>query len=103
MYYSFFQGVGKHLNDKNVPLIVYVEGGPGYSSQWSAFDAVGNDHIIQDHSLLKKLIILFLSVKMGGLGQSTDIWFSLINPFKLDFHTTKIKESTILMMLLITF
>lgn len=41
MYYSFFQGIGKNLSDKNVPLIIWLEGGPGYSSQWSAFNMIG--------------------------------------------------------------
>ena len=41
MFYSLFQSIGRNFSDKNVPLIVWLSGGPGYNSQYSAYDGTG--------------------------------------------------------------
>lgn len=41
IYYSLWQGMGDSLNDSSVPLIIWLQGGPGASSQFGCFNEVG--------------------------------------------------------------
>ncbi len=48
MYYSLWQGDYLNWSDHTVPLIIWLQGGPGGSSQFGCFNEVGPVHII-DH------------------------------------------------------
>jgi carboxypeptidase C (cathepsin A) len=41
IYYSLWQGVSDSWTDKTVPLIIWLQGGPGGSSQFGCFNEVG--------------------------------------------------------------
>lgn len=41
MYYSFWQGFRLPLEDKSIPLIIWLQGGPGAASQFGCFNEVG--------------------------------------------------------------
>ena len=45
MYYSLWQGFGIPWEDKDVPLIIWLQGGPGASSQFGCFNEVGPIYI----------------------------------------------------------
>jgi carboxypeptidase C (cathepsin A) len=45
MYYSLWQGFGIPWEDKTVPLIIWLQGGPGASSQFGCFNEVGPIYI----------------------------------------------------------
>jgi len=41
MYYSIFQGHSEKWNDPSVPLIIWLQGGPGGASQFGCFNEIG--------------------------------------------------------------
>jgi len=41
MYYSLWQGVGDDLKDRSVPIIIWLQGGPGAPSQFGCFNELG--------------------------------------------------------------
>lgn len=41
IYYSLWQGTSQSLNNHDVPLIIWLQGGPGGSSQFGCFNEVG--------------------------------------------------------------
>lgn len=43
MYYSFFGAYGHSITvpDERVPLMIWLQGGPGASSQFGAFTEIG--------------------------------------------------------------
>lgn len=48
MYYSFWQGIGDDLKDKSVPVIIWLQGGPGADSQFGCFNELGPLYIHPD-------------------------------------------------------
>jgi len=38
MYYSLWEGFYKPISDKEVPLIIWLQGGPGHPSQFGCFN-----------------------------------------------------------------
>jgi carboxypeptidase C (cathepsin A) len=51
MYYSLWQGVGDDIKDKSVPIIIWLQGGPGAASQFGCFNEVGPLYIHPDGKL----------------------------------------------------
>lgn len=41
IYYSFWQGFTLPLADKSIPLIIWLQGGPGAPSQFGCFNEIG--------------------------------------------------------------
>lgn len=48
MYYSLWQGIGDDLKDKSVPVIIWLQGGPGAASQFGCFNELGPLYIHPD-------------------------------------------------------
>ncbi len=46
IYYSLWQGSYLSWQDHTVPLIIWIQGGPGGSSQFGCFNEVGPLHIV---------------------------------------------------------
>lgn len=47
IYYSLWESSTKRLSDHSAPLIIYLQGGPGLSSQYAAFREIGPLEISQ--------------------------------------------------------
>lgn len=41
MYYSLWQGINSDIKDKSVPIIIWLQGGPGAASQFGCFSELG--------------------------------------------------------------
>ncbi len=45
LYYSLWQGFNMPIEDKTIPLIIWLQGGPGAPSQFGCFNEVGPIYI----------------------------------------------------------